>query len=79
MTQRFDDDPYRDLYPSLEPQFAALLARHKEAAGKNEWSYHQFLPLGTFLIASSCSPLCIFTAGRDTGGHACSGVMASTP
>src|SRR2546427_8447666 len=48
MPHRFDDDPYRDLHPSLEPQFAALLARHKEAAGKNEWSYHQFLPLTAF-------------------------------
>src|SRR5438094_2862340 len=56
MTHRFDDDPYRDLHPSLESQFAALLARHKEAAGKNEWSYHQFLPLGTS-EANERSPL----------------------
>jgi len=29
--------------------------------------------IGSNLIASSSSLSCIFTAGRDTGGHACSG------
>ena len=40
MSHRFDDDRYRDLHPSLEGHFASLLARHLEAAGKTEWSYH---------------------------------------
>src|SRR6266446_6706369 len=44
MPHRFDDDRYRDLHPSLEGHFASLLARHLEAAGKSEWSYHQYLP-----------------------------------
>src|SRR5205823_10840374 len=44
MPHQFDDDRYRDLHPSLEGQFASLLARHLEAAGKTEWSYHQYLP-----------------------------------
>jgi len=37
-------DAYRGLLPSLEPHFATLLARHKDAAARNEWSYHEFLP-----------------------------------
>ena len=48
MTDRFVDEPYRDVHPSLEPQLAALLARHKETAAKIDWSYHQFLPLEAF-------------------------------
>jgi len=44
MPQQVDDDRYRDLLPSLEGHFASLLARHKEAVGRTEWSYHQFLP-----------------------------------
>jgi len=48
MPHRFDDDPHRDLHPSLESKFASLLTRHKEAAGKAEWSYQQFLPLEAF-------------------------------
>ena len=44
MPHQFDDDRYRDLHPSLEGQFASLLARHLDAAGKTEWSYHQYLP-----------------------------------
>jgi len=44
MPDLVSDDPYRDLLPSLEPQFATLLARHKDAAARNEWSYHQYLP-----------------------------------
>src|SRR5437773_1104715 len=39
------DAPHRDLHPSLESYFASLLARHREAAAKIEWSYHQFLPV----------------------------------
>ena len=46
MPQRVDADPYRNLLPSLEAHFAFLLARHKDAAEKSEWSYHEFLPLG---------------------------------
>src|SRR5881409_2036380 len=38
------DDSHRDLDPSLEPEFASLLSRHKEAVAKTEWSYQQFLP-----------------------------------
>jgi acyl-[acyl-carrier-protein] desaturase len=37
--------PYVDLHPSLEPEFATLLARHRDAADRMEWSYHEFLPL----------------------------------
>ena len=44
----FDDHRYRDLLPSLEGHFASLLARHKEAAGRTEWSYHQYVPLDVF-------------------------------
>ena len=44
MPHRFDADRYCDLLPSLEGHFASLLARHKEAVAKTEWSYHQFLP-----------------------------------
>jgi acyl-[acyl-carrier-protein] desaturase len=44
--ERADTDPYRNLLPSLEVEFASLLNRHKEAAEKGEWSYHEFLPLG---------------------------------
>ena len=46
MPERADSDAYRNLLPSLEVEFAALLTRHKEAAEKGEWSYHEFLPLG---------------------------------
>ena len=46
MPERVDADSYRNLLPSLEAQFASLLARHKEAAARSEWSYHEFLPLG---------------------------------
>jgi acyl-[acyl-carrier-protein] desaturase len=48
MPQQVDDDRYRDLLPSLEGHFASLLARHNEAAGRTEWSYHQFLPFEAF-------------------------------
>ena len=42
------DDPRLDLHPSLEAHFSSLLARHKEAATRTEWSYHQYLPLDAF-------------------------------
>src|SRR5213593_2561693 len=44
MTDGSLDDSHRDLDPSLEPHFASLLSRHKEAVAKTEWSYQQFLP-----------------------------------
>ena len=44
MTDGSIDDTHRDLDPSLEPHFASLLSRHKEAVAKTEWSYQQFLP-----------------------------------
>src|SRR3989442_4276742 len=44
MPDRVDDDRYCHLLSSLEGHFASLLARHKEAVAKTEWSYHQFLP-----------------------------------
>ena len=44
MPEGVDDDRYCDLLPCLEGHFASLLARHKEAVAKTEWSYHQFLP-----------------------------------
>src|SRR5438132_10269548 len=44
MTDGSSDDSHRDLDPSLEPEFASLLSRHKEAVAKTEWSYQQFLP-----------------------------------
>ena len=45
MSQRFDDDPHLDLDRSLEPELRALLDRHKEAAARIDWSYHEFVPL----------------------------------
>src|SRR5437867_11593369 len=42
------DDRRRDLDPSLESHFAALLVRHKEAATKTAWAYREFLPLDAF-------------------------------
>jgi len=44
MTDVSIDDSHVDLDPSLEPHFASLLSRHKEAVAKSEWSYQQFLP-----------------------------------
>jgi acyl-[acyl-carrier protein] desaturase len=38
------DDSHVGLDSSLEPHFASLLSRHREAAAKSEWSYQQFLP-----------------------------------
>jgi hypothetical protein len=48
MPHGFDADRYCDLLPSLENHFASLLARHKEAASKTEWSYQQFVPSEAF-------------------------------
>ena len=39
------DDRRIGLRPSLEPEFAALLARHKEATARTGWGYHEFVPL----------------------------------
>src|SRR6266700_3182206 len=47
MTDGSLDDSHRDLDPSLEPEFASLLSRHKESVAKTEWSYQQFLRVGT--------------------------------
>src|SRR5438034_2985891 len=44
MTDGSTDDSHRDLDSSLEPYFASLLSRHREAVAKTEWSYQQFLP-----------------------------------
>ena len=44
MTDGSIDDSHLELDSSLEPHFASLLSRHREAAAKSEWSYHQFLP-----------------------------------
>lgn len=33
------------LLPSVEPQIRDLLERHKQASAKNDWSYHEYLPL----------------------------------
>jgi acyl-[acyl-carrier-protein] desaturase len=53
MIPEFDDDARLDVHPSLEPHFASLLARHKEAAARTGWTYHEFLPLG----AAGTNPL----------------------
>jgi acyl-[acyl-carrier-protein] desaturase len=45
VSQPFDDESHLDLDRSLEPELRALLDRHKEAAARTDWSYHQFLPL----------------------------------
>ena len=44
MTDGSTDDSHRDLDSLLEPYFASLLSRHREAVAKTEWSYQQFLP-----------------------------------
>ncbi len=38
MTDGSTDDSHRDLDSSLEPYFASLLSRHREAVAKTEWS-----------------------------------------
>src|SRR4030095_9962158 len=62
MRQRVDADAYRNLLPSLEAHFAFLLARHKEAAGRSEWSYHEFLPLEERSPLSPTAYLAVETA-----------------
>jgi acyl-[acyl-carrier-protein] desaturase len=39
-----------ELLPALEPRIAALLARHKEAATRIDWSYHDFLPIEAYCV-----------------------------
>ena len=56
MPHQPDADRYCDLLPSLENHFASLLARHKEAVGKTEWSYQQFLPSEVFRVNSIDQP-----------------------
>ena len=41
-------EQYLDLRSSLEPLLDELLARHKDAADKANWSCHEFLPLEAF-------------------------------
>ena len=58
MSRTLTDDRRRDLAPSLESTFAALLVRHQEATAKTGWAYHEFLPLDAFRANSSdLSPL----------------------
>ena len=82
------DDPYRDLHPSLESHFVSLLARHREAATKTEWSYHEYLPLEAFRAEAPLSPTAYlavetalltevnlpwYTAGLSHGLESCPG------
>jgi len=49
MSRRLVDDLVAPgLDRSLESVFAALLVRHKEAAAKTGWTYHEFVPRGAF-------------------------------
>ena len=58
MSQQLVDDRHRDLDVSLESHFASLLIRHKEAAAKTGWAYHEFLPLEAFRASAiNRSPL----------------------
>ena len=45
------------LLPSLEPEVARLLARHKEASNRIDWSYRDFLPLEAFHAGTRHRPL----------------------
>jgi acyl-[acyl-carrier-protein] desaturase len=45
------------LLPALEPEIARLLARHKEASARIDWSYSQFLPLDALHASSGRRPL----------------------
>lgn len=45
------------LLPSLEPEVARLLARHKEASNRIDWSYRDFLPLEAFHAGKQHRPL----------------------
>src|SRR5213593_3564434 len=86
MTDGSLDDSHRDLDPSLEPHFASLLSRHKEAVAKTEWSYQQFLPpeiekhslsptaymaVETALLTEVNLPW--YTAGLSRGLESCTG------
>ena len=62
MSEQTAIDPYCNLLPSLEPDFASLLARHKEAAEKGEWSYHEFLLRGGVTELSPTAYLSVETA-----------------
>jgi acyl-[acyl-carrier-protein] desaturase len=42
---------------SLEPRIAELLARHKEASARTDWSYREFLPLEAFHAPAQREPL----------------------
>ena len=48
-------DPCRELHPSLEPCFADLLDRHKDAVRRTEWSYHEFVPVEASRASSPLS------------------------
>ncbi len=45
------------LLTSLEPEVAQLLARHKEASTRIDWSYREFLPLEALHAPSNTPPL----------------------
>ena len=51
-----DDGVCLDLLPELEPHFSSLLARHKEAATKAAWSYHDYLPLDSLRTNAADHP-----------------------
>lgn len=42
-----------DLLPALEPRLDYLVQRHKEAAGKIDWSYYDYLPLDEYHATTS--------------------------
>ena len=57
MSRRLVDDLVApELDRSLESVFAALLVRHKEAAAKTGWAYHEFVPRGSANDRSPLSP-----------------------
>src|SRR5207247_8808393 len=57
MSRRLVDDLVApELDRSLESVFAALLVRHKEAAAKPGWAYHEFVPRGRANDRSPLSP-----------------------
>ena len=45
------------LLSSLEPQIAQLVARHKAASSRIDWSYHEYLPLEAFYAHRHRGPL----------------------
>jgi acyl-[acyl-carrier-protein] desaturase len=50
-------DSCRDLRPSLEPYFADLLDRHKDAVGRTEWSYDALVPIEALRVSAPLSPI----------------------